>query len=252
MLESAGSGKMSSIFLHGNVGIGEDWSPVLDALPDALRERAFAPTLWGYFSRQAERQSFEGWAQEFRDSIIGNDDRPLLVGYSLGGRLALHALVSAPDCFSGAVIVSSHTGLPDIREREARLEQDRQWATRAAADWDGFLRAWQAQPVFDGDAHLDDRETLTLWQREIALAFDAWSLGRQENLQPLLGELALPVLWVSGRRDHRFSEIAARATGVMKNARHVVVDDAGHRVPWGQPSATAGLITEFWREIAFP
>ena len=244
--------KKSLIFLHGNVGIADDWSIVLDALPDALRERASAPTLWEYFSRQAERPGFEGWVQELRDSIIANYDRPLLVGYSLGGRLALHALVSAPDCFSGAVIVSSHTGVFEIREREARLDQDRQWATRATADWDEFLRAWQAQAVFDGDTALDDRETLILWQREIAVAFDAWSLGRQENLLPLLSELTLPVLWVSGRRDHRFSAVAARATGVMKNARHMVVDDAGHRVPWDQPSVVAGLITEFCREIAFP
>ena len=233
------------IFLHGNVGTGADWAPVLDALPDSMKEAATTPILWTEVCA-----SYEAWVSSFCDSIAGEQVRPLLVGYSLGGRLALHALTARPDCFSGAVILSAHTGLPDIRERDARLERDRYWAAQAEADWGDFLTHWMAQSVFDGGSDLEDREALIIWQKQIARAFDVWSLGRQDDLLPKLRVLSLPMLWVTGQRDVRFTEIAAKACQEMNDSKHTIVEGAGHRVPWDQPAVTAALISQFSLEVA--
>ena len=75
----------------------------------------------------------------------------MLLGYSLGGRLALHALLHAPELWAGALVVGADTGLADPKEREARVRWDAAWAERFLNEpWEDVLRDWDAQAVFGG------------------------------------------------------------------------------------------------------
>ena len=237
---------MRTLFLHGNVGTAADWEPVLSD-PALGKLNAFAPNLWEYF-REPRPHSFGDWAEWFCAGLIEGQETAL-VGYSLGGRLAMHALLARPDKFSGAVIISANPGLADSDQRSSRLSADCEWASMAASDWNEFLAQWERQPVFDGSASLPDRNELREWKTEIGASFDAWSLGRQESLLPCLKRIQCPVLWVSGDRDERFSKLAEKAAGVSTGLR-ATVDGAGHRVPMDRPIELAVLVRDFLAALA--
>ena len=232
---------MRVIFLHGNVGTGSDWDPVVSD-PALMDHSCEAPVLWEYF-RTRRHHSLQDWADWFCGTIRPGK-RPLIVGYSLGGRLALHAVVRHAELFAGVVIVSGHTGLVASAERAKRSVADKLHATMAAFDWDQFLDCWERQAIFDSSERLPNRAGLGIWSPEISSAFEVWSLGSQEDLAPRLADIHCPILWITGSKDERFTEIGKKASRVA-HARHFAIDGAGHRVPMDQPAALAKHIAAF-------
>lgn len=179
---------------------------------------------------------FAEWSADFCKMIRDQDDAPVLMGYSMGGRLALHALLEVPAMWRSAVIISADYG---HGLDAARIDRDTEWARLAAGlAWEEFLDRWNAQGVFAGTTGTAKRE----WRESIPAAFDVWSVGRQENLLPRLSELDLPILWIAGERDEKFVHLGRDAVKVLPRGRLEIVKDAGHRVPWDQPDRFAELV----------
>ena len=221
--------------LHGMVGEPADWDFLRPSLPGLQ-----TPLLW------AEVDRYTPWAFQFAKKVRETDPRPVLLGYSMGGRLALHALLAAPTLFRAAIIVSAHTGLADHALRKLRWRQDDEWAKKLRSlPWETFLRIWNDQAVFDGVDLPGGRLTTFKWRQGIIQSFDVWGLSRQEDLLPKLGHLNLPVLWISGGKDTRYTELARDAVATLPNARHHVIPDAGHRVPWETPGAFTESVRGF-------
>ena len=227
-----------TVALHGNLGTVDDWE--LDG------ELNFTPVdLW------QEVKGSCGLEESAADlcAAVSAHEKQMLLGYSLGGRLALHALLHSVELWSAAVIVSAHPGLSDEAERAARLEKDRAWAERALHDdWDEFLAAWNAQPVFTqpptGEVMRSQRR-LQSSREEVARGFEVWSLGRQRDLVSDLQTCPVPVLWVSGENDAKFSEIASRVADVMPQGEHLALANCGHRVLAEAPDRLAAAIRDF-------
>jgi 2-succinyl-6-hydroxy-2,4-cyclohexadiene-1-carboxylate synthase len=176
---------------------------------------------------------FHEFAAALAGPLSAGLEKPFLAGYSLGGRLALHALAAFPDRWSAAVIASAHPGLCCVEDRIARRSSDAIWADRARTmDWEDFLDQWNAQPLFgEVSPELRARQAALEPSREaIATAFETWSLGRQEDLRSRLGRFTGPVVWVTGERDVRFTRLGAEMAKVFPDFRHIVVPGAGHRV----------------------
>ena len=162
----------------------------------------------------------------------------VVVGYSMGGRLALQALAD----FDRAVIVSVSLNLEEGREE--RRARDEAWARRFEHDpWHEVMRDWNAQPVFGG--HAIERLESDYDRRELARQLRENSPGALPPLAPRLHEIEIPVLWVVGERDTTYVEIGKRAVSLLPNAQLWICPDAGHRVPWEQPEAFAGRLREF-------
>lgn len=156
----------------------------------------------------------------------------VLLGYSMGGRLALHALLSGAR-FRRAVIVSAGLGVEDEADRAARKSADEEWARRFEADdWDGLLTDWNAQPVFGG--HRMSRRQSDFDRQQLADALRRFSPGVLPPLAPRLHEITIPVLWIAGQRDEKYVAEARRAVASLPNAELWICPDAGHRVPWEQ------------------
>lgn len=207
--------------LHGNLGTPADWD-----LPGGPDIRPI--DLWDHVDLD-----FNDFAAALAGPLSDGLEKPILAGYSLGGRLALHALAAFPDRWSGAVIVSAHPGLCCIEDRIARRSSDAIWAERARElPWSEFVDRWNAQPVFgEVSNELRQRQLSLESQREaIARAFEIWSLGRQDDLRNRLGRFAGPVVWITGENDARFTRLGAEMAAVFPDFRHVVVPGAGHRV----------------------
>lgn len=175
----------------------------------------------------------------------------VLLGYSMGGRLALHALLDRrPGPWVAAVIVSAHPGIEDEEQRAERRGSDADWAARALrGDWTAMLDEWNTRPVLAGGL-APDRAALAGRRQMVARSFIDWSLGAQEPLWDRLGGIRLPVLWVAGERDRKFVKLAERAVGILPEADLWLAGGAGHRVPWGADEAFARRVLEFLEQCS--
>jgi 2-succinyl-6-hydroxy-2,4-cyclohexadiene-1-carboxylate synthase len=219
------------------VGRAADWQPLRI---DGWARRAV--DLWRLLECRSLSLAEAGRALNAEAAAAGGD--AILLGYSLGGRLALHGLLAPGRPWRAAVIVSAHPGLEEEAERAARREHDAGWAARVLDDWEGFLAQWAAQPLLQG-VEMTGRESLCRRRREIARGFVAWSLGAQQPLWGRLGEIEVPVLWVAGERDEKFAALARRAVALLPRGRLGLVAGAGHRVPWEAPERFARILAEF-------
>ena len=187
---------------------------------------------------------FTRWTEEFLDTIP-KDSPALIFGYSMGARLALHALRADPSRWVEAMLVSGHPGLTEPEERAARIREDETWARRAEGEpWPRFLGAWEARPVFQAGipprqwnprlARIWEKDHIDLEARRSAVArsLRAWSLGHQDNFRPFLAKCPVPVTWITGALDEKFTILGSELASSCPCVRHVIVPDAGHRVPW--------------------
>jgi 2-succinyl-6-hydroxy-2,4-cyclohexadiene-1-carboxylate synthase len=197
--------------LHGFLGAPRDW--------EFLREAGFAvetPPL---------------------DAIPPHGD--ILLGYSLGGRLALHALLAGA-VYERAIFISTGLGIEDAAARAARRASDEAWARRfELEDFESVMTDWNAQPVLAGPSLArgpDDYDVRAL--RE-------WSSGALPPVASRLHELTIPTLWIAGARDAKYVAEAKRAASLAANARVVIIEDAGHRVLWEWPEALVRIVRNF-------
>lgn len=159
----------------------------------------------------------------------------ILLGYSMGGRLALHALLGGAQ-YRRAVIVSAGVGIEDENERAARRLADDGWARRFRCDqWAALMRDWNAQEIFGG--HPIRRNESDFDRGALATAIVQWSPAVLPPLAPRLHEITIPVLWVAGERDATYLSAARRAVSLLADGELWVVPGAAHRVPWEQPQA---------------
>ena len=246
------AGAMECWCLHGAVGMAADFRGFAKRLAEA-KTGSRAVDLWRFLD--CAPMSLTGFGKALNAEVRGEASRGtgrVLAGYSMGGRLALHALLENGHPWQAAVIVSAHPGLENPEERAQRRASDSVWATRAlAGNWQEFLTAWNAQPVLGG-AIRDPQASgsLVMRRREIARSFVDWSLGAQEPLWDRLREINIPVLWVAGENDAKFLDLARRATALVPNSRLAVAPRSGHRVPWEAEAWLAEEVVSFLREGA--
>jgi 2-succinyl-6-hydroxy-2,4-cyclohexadiene-1-carboxylate synthase len=160
----------------------------------------------------------------------------VIIGYSMGGRIALRLLESRT--FSSAVIISAGLNTPD----EARRLRDETWATRFLHDdWATLMRDWNAQSVFGG--HELERREKDYDRAELARQISEWSPAVLHP--PRLESIETPILWVAGERDAKFADVAGSAVDRLPRAELWLCPDAGHRVLWEQPRALVARLRRF-------
>jgi 2-succinyl-6-hydroxy-2,4-cyclohexadiene-1-carboxylate synthase len=165
----------------------------------------------------------------------------ILLGYSLGGRLALHALLAGAR-YERAIFVSTGLGIEDEVARAARRASDEAWALRfESEEFDSVVADWNAQPVLAGPALSRTRADYD------ARALREWSSGALPPAASRLHELTIPTLWIAGARDTKYVAEAKRAASLARDGRVTIIDSAGHRVPWEQPDEFLATVRAFLR-----
>jgi 2-succinyl-6-hydroxy-2,4-cyclohexadiene-1-carboxylate synthase len=163
-------------------------------------------------------------------------DANVLLGYSMGGRLALDRLQR--ERFDSAVIISAGLNAPD----EARKRRDEEWARRfESEEWTSLMRAWNAQDVFGG--HVLERREEGYDRAELAM--ELRELSPAVLPPPKLESIETPILWVAGERDTKYVDIAKQAVRRLPHAELWICPNAGHRVPWEQPDALVARLRTF-------
>jgi 2-succinyl-6-hydroxy-2,4-cyclohexadiene-1-carboxylate synthase len=224
--------------LAGFLGSPQDWLP-------------FGLDLHGIKIDQFPVANFGGWASDFNASIEDRVENPILLGYSLGGRLGLHAIIQAHSLWKGGIIVSTHPGLSSRELKKERLLRDLGWAKRFREEaWDTLMKDWEGQEVFNHDVFAFERKEADCCRVHLSACLDSFSLGRQEDLSYKIKELPMPILWIIGEKDQKLREAAAALQFTHPSSSILMVKEAGHRVPWVQPDAFRAAIENFLQKIS--
>lgn len=181
-----------------------------------------------------------------------------VVGYSMGGRLALHLALALRQRMWALVLESASPGIEDPSERAARARADDDLADSIERHGlETFVDRWQAQPLFASQARLpaavrewERRRRLGQPARGLANSLRGMGAGRQEWLLPRLGELDMPALVLAGALDEKYAALAPVLAEAIPGARCEIVPQAGHAVHLERPEAFAASLTSFLREIA--
>ena len=167
------------------------------------------------------------------------------VGYSMGGRVSLHAALAHPAAVKRLVLIGATAGIDDPSERQARREADERLADHIdAIGVPSFIDEWLANPLFSGLTETTALRADRLRNTAAALAASirATGTGTQASLWTRLDEIECPTLVLVGEHDAKFTELGQRLVDGLTNAELVVVPDAGHSVHLEQPEATVEAI----------
>nr|WP_321382610.1 2-succinyl-6-hydroxy-2,4-cyclohexadiene-1-carboxylate synthase [uncultured Vibrio sp.] len=231
------------VFLHGLLGSGEDWQACLDELSEFDQVTIDLP---GHGASQAALCSdLDDCCKSLHStlSLLFPSHQPLiLIGYSMGGRIAMHGL--AKNCFSdlnicAAFIEGGNFGLQTESEKRARFENDYRWALRFETEpVEHVLSDWYQQAVFSSLNH-EQRQTLIAKRSAnlgsaVANMLRATSLAKQSYLLPALQAQPVPVYYLCGAKDTKFCQLA-----VSSGLTYRQIEGAGHNVHQEQPKQFA-------------
>ena len=232
------------VLLHGFTQTGRSWSPVLAALGPG-RYRALAPDLRGHGDAGGRRPI--GFGEVVADVLGAVDGDFTLVGYSQGGRVALHVALAAPERVRALVLVSTTAGIEDPAERAERVVADEALAARIEGQGiEAVARAWAAQALFGGQTEevreLSHQDRLRNDPRNLAAALRGIGTGVMAPLWDRLAELTMPAAVVVGERDEKFARLGRRLADELPDASFSLVPGAGHALPLEAPGAIAAAI----------
>jgi len=189
---------------------------------------------------------------ESADRLVTAGGAATYVGYSMGGRVTLHAALTHPGRTRALVLIGATAGIDDAHERTARRIADELLADHIeAVGLEHFIDEWLANPLFagltDATALRDDRLRNTA--AGLAASLRATGTGTQEPLWDRLGEITCPVLVLAGEHDTKFRALGERMAGLLGASTFDVIAGAGHSVHLEQPEATAAAIARWHRTL---
>jgi 2-succinyl-6-hydroxy-2,4-cyclohexadiene-1-carboxylate synthase len=246
---------MKVLMLHGFLGDRSDWTDFITAAGVALPDLdCDAPDLPGHgHDPRPSPDDFAGWVDWVRERLDAAGEPVHLVGYSMGGRLALAAAVAEADAGSDRVaslaVLAASPGIVDATARAERRRVDAERADRLQRDGlTAFLEQWYGMPLFQPAIELVGLELLVARRSRgqahaLAAALITAGAGMMPDLRPRLERLAIPVLAIAGDRDSRYMNLEQDIAALAPAGQFAVVPGAGHALLVEAPERCAA----FWR-----
>lgn len=232
MFEYSACGKIADpalIFLHGFLGSKEDWDPIIEHLKDR------------FFCIALELNDHPDLINTVEATLQGMAlNKPTLIGYSMGGRIAMQLSLDLPK-----VVLSAHLGLETQGEREERWKNDLQWIKMLEnGPIDLFLDKWYAQPLF---ASLRNQRPLfeqVLMRRRQQDPLKLASLLKQMSLakQQPISQFPSDMLFLFGENDLQYEKLYCK---LPTQVRRKKIPHAGHAAHLENPDACAETIKQW-------
>ncbi len=254
--ETVSIGNKPLVLLHGFTGNASSWrklKPHFEGITNV-----FAIDIVGHGKTDApedvSRYTIESAARDI-DLIFEQMgiEQTNILGYSMGGRLALTFALKYPNRVEKLILESASPGLEEEEQRAARRIQDEKLAIRILEEGiPSFIDYWENIPLFGTQKRLAENiqeeirnQRLTNSQIGIVNSLKGMGTGSQPSWWNQLDELSMPVLLLTGNLDEKFCQIADRMQGIMKNARRITISECGHAIHVEKPKIFGTIVSEF-------
>ncbi|WP_233191557.1 2-succinyl-6-hydroxy-2,4-cyclohexadiene-1-carboxylate synthase [Sporosarcina sp. P18a] len=248
------------VMLHGFTGSTATWQQTIEVL--AVDYHIVAVDLIGHGKTEAPetstRYKMEEQVKDLYEILQKLEiKQPILLGYSMGGRVALGYTATYPEKVTGLILESSSPGLCTTEQQIARRTADSKLADRIEQQgMIEFVDFWQEIPLFHSQKKLSESQQQAvrserLDQRPTGLANSLRGIGTgsQPSYWQTLEQLSLPVLLITGSEDEKFETIAQEMLKRLPNARHETIKDAGHAIHVEKPQQFATMIKSFLKTV---
>ena len=226
------------VLLHGFTNSGASWQPVISGLGE--RYRAIAPDIRGHASAASAQPVT---LDAVIDDVAALTPGPFaLVGYSQGGRIALHVALALPHRVTHLILIGASPGLAGDAEREQRRLADERLAEQIESlAIDEFARQWAQTPILadipPDIAAASHRDRLHSTPQGLAAALRGLGTGALPPLWGRLPDLQMPVTLLAGERDTKFAALAHDMARCIPRAIVTIVPGSGHAVHLERPAA---------------
>ncbi len=242
--------------LHGFSGDSSSWDEVARRLPGGFQFLALDILGHGQSDSPPDAASYrmEAVAADIIDLLDKSTSVPAhLLGYSMGGRLALFLALRYRSRFQSLTLESASPGLPDEESRAERRRQDEKLASAIENNGiERFVNYWERLPLWGSQSRLSN-EILAAQRRQrlrnspmgLANSLRGLGAGAQPSLWPELPGLNLPTLLCVGELDPKFRRINGEMLGLIPAAEMAVFESAGHNIHLEDPTAFCDRLRSF-------
>ena len=232
------------VFLHGFSGDCHEWLTVGQAFGAYSRLYIDLPGHGGSANIAANSLAEVGHLVE-KTLNSYNILKYWLVGYSLGGRVAMYFACQPREGLCGLVVEGGHPGLTDENQRLLRRHGDAAWAERFRREpLTQVFADWYQQPVFASLDAAQRAALIALRSRNnggaLAAMLQASSLAEQPDLREPLRAREFPFHYLCGERDGKFRAIADELSATAH-----VINHAGHNAHRENPDAVVACLAQF-------
>jgi 2-succinyl-6-hydroxy-2,4-cyclohexadiene-1-carboxylate synthase len=251
------------ILLHGFTGSTQNWQPLLPAFSPHFQILTLDILGHGRSASPPDPTRYH-LAQVASDIItLLNQQTPSfnqpahLLGYSMGGRLALYLAAHYPQRFRSLILESASPGLQTEAERAERRQSDNILADRIEREGiEAFVDFWESLPLWTSQEQLSTEMRASLHQHRLqnnpiglANSLRGMGTGTQPSLWQKLPNLHLPVLLLTGELDKKFVGIGQEMASLISQAQHITIPNAGHTIHLEQPEHYIENVVRFLKVV---
>ena len=237
---------------HGFLGLSSDFKILERELSIALKTH----DLIGHGSHISDheqefstKKQCEYWQEHLPQGSI-------LLGYSMGGRLALQIACSTPNRLKGLILVGGSAGLSAPIERAKRQEWDYAMARSVEEGIDAFLIAWTGMEIIASQQNIEAKHLQKMQENRrrqnpemLAKSMRSFGTGTMPSCWEELSKVDIPVLLLTGEHDLKYRKIAEEMQRILPRAQMFIVEDAGHCCHLEAPKQTARIIEQWLNSL---
>lgn len=241
------------VLLHGFTGSTKTWNTIVSLLPTTIK--IVAVDLMGH-GKTDQPEEVDKYSMEEQIEILNElfDELQLvkffLLGYSMGGRVALSYANKYPERIHHLILESSSPGLKTAEERQKRIESDEKLADFIMEKGlENFIDYWENIPLFKTQKQLPQNEQEKirkgrLSQNPLGLAnsLRGMGTGKQASVWEHLNTFTFPVTILAGSLDEKYCNIGKEMADLMPNAKYVEIEQVGHTIHVENPTQFAKIV----------
>lgn len=241
------------VLLHGFTGSSQTWEPFIHKWSSAFQVITIDLPGHGHSFTQ-DFPTMTDYCDELKELLEFFQVKSChLLGYSLGGRVALSFAQRHPQVVRSLILESASPGLKTEEEREERRKRDHKLANMLMERGiESFVNDWEELPLFSSQKYLssEKKEAIRAERLNQSAAGLAQSLlnmgtGSQPSWWNRLSSLSIPVQLIVGGLDRKFIHINQQMESRMNQSELVIVHNAGHAIHVEQPEKFATIVMEF-------
>lgn len=183
-----------------------------------------------------------------------NIQETILLGYSMGGRLALSFAINNQNRIKGLILESSSPGIEDENLRNQRIQSDLSIAEQIdSKELKDFFTEWYKQPVFSSLRNIPNKLESLIERKTVnnktglTNSLKGFSTGKMKSYWNDISKMEIPVLLVCGSLDTKYYEIMQKMNSLIPNSTLKVNVGTGHITHLEKPDEFLNFVRSFLR-----